>query len=252
MKPLKVLIVEDELVTAASIQHALEKEGHRVTDLAINQEQVAASLQRERPDVILMDIILENSDKNGIEIAAMIQREHAIPLIYLTAQSDSISTMAARSTRPAAYLLKPFRHRELAIQIELAYNNYLEALASQSTITDSESFFLPVEKGKGYLKIAKKEVQYIRADSSYVEIYLEGQDEKQVFSMNLGYLEQFFPTPQFYRLGRSLLINLQFVKQINRGELWVEGRSKPIEFPELHYGDLLKKFKVIKTPGKKP
>jgi DNA-binding LytR/AlgR family response regulator len=149
-------------------------------------------------------------------------------------------------------LLKPFRHRELAIQIELAYNNYLEAQTSQSTTMDSDSFFLPVEKGKGYLKIAKKEVQYIRADSSYVEVYMEAQEEKQVFSMNLGYLEQFFPKPQFYRLGRSLLINLQFVRQINRGELWIEGRDKPIDYPESLYSDFLKKFKVIKTPGKKP
>ncbi len=248
MKELRVLVVEDELVTATAIQEALEQAGHSVTALAVNQEQVFAALNQEIPDVILMDIVLENSDRNGIEIAAQIQHNFSLPLIYLTAQSDPTSTRAAQLTRPTAYLFKPFRHQELAVQVELAYMNYVEKKETRAKTDQPDYIMLPVEQGKAYVKIIKNEVQFLAAAKSYVLLYLLNEAQPKVFSMNLGYLEQYFPKPQFHRLGRSLLVNLNHVERIERGQLWVKERSEPLDYSETHYGDFIKNFNIIKTP----
>jgi DNA-binding LytR/AlgR family response regulator len=248
MKPLKILIVEDEFVTALAIQEALEREGHRITDQASNGKQVIASLNRELPDVVLMDIVLENSEMNGIEIATMIQSSYSLPLIYLTAQSDPMSTRTAQLTRPTAYLFKPFRHQELAVQVELAYMNYWERKEFRARTNHPDYIMLPVDQGKAYVKVTINEVQFLAAAKSYVLLYLLDEAQPKVFSMNLGYLEQYFPKPQFHRLGRSLLVNLTHVERIERGQLWVKGRSEPIDYPETHYGEFIKNFNIIKTP----
>lgn len=114
----KILIVEDESIVALDIKRALSKLGHEVTDMVTNYKDTLNSIDEQRPDIILMDIHLENS-QDGIETAHAIQERDTIPIIYLTAFSDERTIQRAIQTNPIGYLIKPFKREELKSTILL-------------------------------------------------------------------------------------------------------------------------------------
>ncbi|QHV95643.1 response regulator [Spirosoma endbachense] len=251
MKALRVLIIEDELVTAHDIKETLEKAGHAITDIARNLSTALTSVRFSPPDIILIDIRLDHSSEDGIDIAQRILSQQTIPIIYLTGYSEPPTIARAQQTRPAAYLLKPFRHKELAIQVELAYHNYQSSLVNSVDPYLSDNLYLPVDQGRGYVKIRKNDVLYLIADRVYVEVYLIGELKKRVFSMNLGYISQFFTSPNFYTLSRSLVVNLDYVERIDKGQFYVQGQNSPIPFPEANHKIFLQQFAIVKTPSKR-
>ncbi len=134
MKKAEILIVEDDLLTASVIQKYLTRYGYDVTAIAPNATETFKELEREKPDLILMDIFLRNSI-DGIEIAQQIKDKYDIPIIYLTADSSEETIARAKITEPFGYLVKPVDSKilitnvELTIQKQLSHNNkILEAL----------------------------------------------------------------------------------------------------------------------------
>ncbi len=118
MNKTKILIVEDEIIVALDIKNTIIKLGFQVTNTVTNNIDAINSVKEETPDIILMDINLENS-KSGIETAIDIQRIKDIPIIYLTAYSDDVTITKAIKTNPIGYLLKPFKREELKSTIML-------------------------------------------------------------------------------------------------------------------------------------
>ncbi|RYU97471.1 response regulator [Emticicia agri] len=246
MSVLKILIVEDEVMTGVDIKETLEKAGHTITAIARNSDEAIVSLKKQLPDMAIVDIILKDSVYDGIQTASELLKLHAMPIIYLTANSESQTFQRAKDTSPAAYLLKPFRHHELALQIELAYHNYKANSTANSNPIVAEAIFLPFDKG--LKKLIKQEVLYLKADGSYVKVYMISETNPYLFSMNLGHLAQYFSTPNFYRLSRSLLINLNCIERIERDYLYMRNQESPIQIPEGNKTDLMKKLAVIRTP----
>ncbi|GAB3990951.1 hypothetical protein GCM10028807_19470 [Spirosoma daeguense] len=244
MQPLNILIVEDDAIVAADIQETLEKFGHNVTDNARTFQEAITSARRLPPDLAIIDIRLKDSSADGIQTARELQNQRWIPIIYLTGHSEPTTVERAKETSPAAYLLKPFRQQELGIQVELAYYNFRmnEEQPSDPTVTDS--VFLPYNKG--YEKIAKNDVVYLRASGAYTHICLVGEEKPRLFTLNLGYLAQYFPNPNFYRISRSLLINLNHIVRLESTQLLLSNQVV-IPIPEGSRADLLKKLSVIRT-----
>ncbi|MCK5111151.1 MAG: response regulator [Arcobacteraceae bacterium] len=118
MNKIKILIVEDETIVALDIKSAIKRLGFEVTNIVANYDDAINSVKKNEPDVILMDINLRNS-KDGIETAYDIQKIKNIPIIYLTAYSDDDMINRAIATNPVAYLLKPFKIKELKSTIHL-------------------------------------------------------------------------------------------------------------------------------------
>ena len=248
MKSLKVLIVEDDLTMAESIQETLEEAGHEIVGQARNSREALNVVKHQMPDLALLDITLEGTADTGIMIAKQMIAISPMPVIYLTAHDDPGIVAQAQETRPAAYLLKPFRHKELAIQIELAYYNYKAQHATLVNPHTSPSLFLPVDQGKGYIKVNKKEVMYLMAAGSYVEVHTVRDSKPLIFSMNLGYLSQFFMIQGFHRLSRSLVVNLEYIERIEKGQLFMTNRDAAVPFPENQHRELLQRLAIVRTP----
>lgn len=104
MQKVKILIVEDEPIVALDIKNTLVKLGHIVTDTVTNHDDALSSIAVNEPDIIFMDIHLENS-KNGIETTQDIQKIKNIPVVYLTAFSDDATMQKAIDTNPVSYIL---------------------------------------------------------------------------------------------------------------------------------------------------
>ncbi len=105
--PAKILIVEDEGLTAMELQRKLKSAGYDVPTFAFSGKEAIKKAEELKPDLVLMDIFLKGKI-DGIDAAAQIKKDLGIPIIYLTAHGDSNTKERAKNTEPSAYLLKPF------------------------------------------------------------------------------------------------------------------------------------------------
>ncbi len=119
MSKVSILIVEDEAIVAEDLAGKLGRLGYEVAAIASEGDEAVALTCRLHPTLVLMDISL-GGPMDGIESARAIRCQHDVPVVYLTAHSDSATLARAKLTGPFGYILKPFDERDLATQIELA------------------------------------------------------------------------------------------------------------------------------------
>ena len=120
MEKKRIMVVEDEGITAMRIQKSLEKMGYIVTSTLFSGEEAVKKASEDKPNLVLMDIILEGK-MDGIEAAGHIHSRDNIPVVYLTALSDEEMMKRIKETRPFGYIVKPFDERELSIVVEIAF-----------------------------------------------------------------------------------------------------------------------------------
>lgn len=122
----KILIVEDELITAMDMKNRLEDFGYSVPFTVASGEEAIEKVEEICPDLVLMDVMLEG-DMDGIQAAEQIHARFDIPVVYLTAYADDNTLQRAKITEPFGYILKPFEEKELLTIIEIAlYKHKME------------------------------------------------------------------------------------------------------------------------------
>jgi CheY-like chemotaxis protein len=115
----KILIVEDEVITAKILENLLISLGYTVVARVKTGENAIKTAAKHHPDFILMDIVLEGT-MDGIDAAAEIRKRYGIPVIYLTAFSDDVTISRAKETDPYGYLVKPFVKETIHSTIQIA------------------------------------------------------------------------------------------------------------------------------------
>jgi len=118
METTKVMIVEDSTAVAKDLQLCLTDLGFSVTSIQVSGEEAVACVESECPDAILMDIQLRDT-MNGIEAAEIIYSRFEIPIVFLSAFSDSQLLEKAKKVGAFGYLVKPFEERELFATLEM-------------------------------------------------------------------------------------------------------------------------------------
>lgn len=144
----KILVVEDEVITARVISEELTALGYMVTDTVTSDEAALTSVSQNAPDLVLMDIILRGSPQDGIAIATILRKEFKIPVIYITAHTDEATLNRAKISEPFGFLVKPFDERDLRVVIEIAmYKHQIEGQLAKAkedaeAATRAKSMFL--------------------------------------------------------------------------------------------------------------
>jgi len=137
----RILVVEDETIVALDLQNSLKILGYNVIDVASTGLDAIAKAESERPDLVLMDIILKG-EMDGIHAAESIRSRLDVPIIFLTACADELTLNSAKVTEPFAYMIKPFEERELHSHIEIAlYKHNIEKRLRES----EERYFLATQ-----------------------------------------------------------------------------------------------------------
>jgi len=121
----KILIVEDDEVTAMHLKMALKKLEYEVVSIAENTIQARNKIKIYEPDAILLDISLQDST-DGIDLASYIRSKHSIPFIYLTSHASSEILDEAKVTEPYGYIVKPFDPKSLHTTIQMALYKFSE------------------------------------------------------------------------------------------------------------------------------
>jgi two-component system, OmpR family, alkaline phosphatase synthesis response regulator PhoP len=114
----KILVIEDERDILDLVRHYLEKEGFRTRTAADGVTGLAAARQ-ERPDLIVLDLMLPNMD--GLELCKKLQADPATaltPVIMLTAKADETDRIVGLELGADDYLTKPFSPKELVARVK--------------------------------------------------------------------------------------------------------------------------------------
>jgi CheY-like chemotaxis protein len=119
----RILIVEDEHIVAMGIKRMLKGLGYTVTGVASSGEDAINKTESTFPDLVLMDIMLKG-ELDGVEAAKEIKERFDVPVVYLTAYSDSSILERVKITGPFGYIVKPFDEKDLHSNIEIALHRY--------------------------------------------------------------------------------------------------------------------------------
>lgn len=115
----RVLVVEDERIVAEDISQCLEEQGYEVVGLAHDSDQALRMAEASRPDLVLMDIVIQG-DLDGIDTAHLLKERFGLSVVYLTAYSQEKVVARAKATDPLGYVVKPFEEATLLSTVEIA------------------------------------------------------------------------------------------------------------------------------------
>ncbi|MBB5632625.1 two-component system response regulator MtrA [Cryobacterium mesophilum] len=110
----RILVVDDDTALAEMIGIVLRTEGFEPVFCADGTDALAV-FQSSRPDLVLLDLMLPG--KNGIEVCAEIRTESGVPIIMLTAKSDTTDVVRGLESGADDYVVKPFNPKELVARI---------------------------------------------------------------------------------------------------------------------------------------
>ena len=240
MRTIKVLIVEDEMIVAKDISYYLEELGCEVCGLLMEGEQVLPFLEKEVPDIILMDIMLKGK-LDGVSTVHLLRKHYTIPIIYLTANTDDQSFEMAKATKPFAFIEKPFKKKILKRTFELL----IEQISNESE-SDTDAFILKDrvfvrENNNTMVKINLEDILYIEADRAYCQIATS--EKTYLITSSLGNLEPKLSSPFLMRVHRSYLVNLQQIDRIEENSITIG--SKNITVSRSYWKDFLNRVKII-------
>jgi CheY-like chemotaxis protein len=111
-RSLRILVVEDEFFISLDTKALLHSLGHSVVAIAVSADEAVRVAEKERPDVVLMDIRLIGA-RDGIDAAGEIHRRFAIPSIFVTANTDAATRGRAQALAPIGFLEKPLTEPRL-------------------------------------------------------------------------------------------------------------------------------------------
>ena len=173
------MIVEDEHIIAMSIESTLEDYKYEIAGTFHNAEDALLEIEQNKPDLILMDIILEG-EMLGTEAAAIIREKYNLPVIFLTSHADEETMSKAKASGPFGYILKPYEDVELQAAIEVALLKHHKQQELQEINSRYISLFddSPIALAEENLSELKKFIDQIRSKHSLrLEVLFRDNDD---------------------------------------------------------------------------
>lgn len=152
MPSLRILIADDESIRLLSLRAQLAALGHQVVAEAVTGAEAVTLARSTQPDLAILDIKMPIMD--GIEAAEQITQFRPIPIILLTAYSESQLVERAAQAHISAYLMKPVAVEDLLPAITLALTRFREFQAMRQEVADLREALEArkvIEKAKGIL-----------------------------------------------------------------------------------------------------
>jgi DNA-binding NarL/FixJ family response regulator len=119
----RILIVEDQMISARGIERTLKRFGFQVIGIAVDEESALKLVSEDEPDLAIVDIKLKGR-KDGIEIAHQIQSQFDVPAVILTAYTDDATIERVYHLGAYGFLVKPYRDKKLIEAVEFALKKH--------------------------------------------------------------------------------------------------------------------------------
>jgi two-component system response regulator MtrA len=128
-----VLVVDDDAALAEMLSIVLRNEGFD-SRLCWSGDRALAEFRDYRPDVVLLDLMLPGKD--GIDVCREIRAESGVPIVMLTAKSDTVDIVVGLESGADDYVVKPFKPKELVARIRARVRRFEEPGPESLTIGD--------------------------------------------------------------------------------------------------------------------
>lgn len=247
MEKINILITEDEPIIAADLSDRLEQAGYNVLACLSSGEETLEFLEKEIPDLLLMDVRLEG-ELDGIETVERIRKKHKLPLIYLTSNTDPLTFARAKATKPHAFIGKPFRGRDLQHSIELALHNFAAESKPATVQPDKEdnSYVLSdrifIKEKNRLIRLLFTDIQWIQADGYYCKIHTS--KKSYLMTMTLKKLTEANVLPDWLvRVHRSYLVNTRHIESMS--DIFLRIGSNKIPLGNSYRDNLKRHLRIV-------
>jgi two-component system LytT family response regulator len=208
MKPLKAIIIEDNVFMASVLQDMLHqyKSEISVLDVVHNGIDSINKIKSLKPDVVFLDI--ELPDMTGFELLQQLD-----DISFKTIFTTSHSHYAIKAFRFNAldYLIKPINENELEESIKKLHKTTDNSIDIKNALSNLQP--QPIENQKlvlstqnGTLRLPLKQITHIEGERNYSYIYLSNGG-RELSSKNLAYFDDILTDKNFFRSHRSHLVN---------------------------------------------
>ena len=134
MRPLRIVIADNESIIRMDLKEMLEEAGHTVVGEAVNGQKAVELAKKYRPDLVIMDVKMPNMD--GITAAKLISTDKLAPVLLLTAFSQKEIVEKAKESGVLAYLVKPVKEANLFPAIGIALSRFGEMKELEKELED--------------------------------------------------------------------------------------------------------------------
>ena len=244
--PLRILIVEDDMIIGAKISLLLSNLGYEVTGIIPRGEEAVLHVSENQPDIVLLDVNLKGT-LDGIETAKTMKKIVDIPIIYVTANADETTFIRAKETRPHAFISKPIKNIDLQRAIELT----ISRIAEQNTPLPEQDrspempFILSdrifVKHKEKMVKIIIEDILYIEAERNYCRIF--SKNKEYLLSTTLKIMEEKLPSRNFVRVHRSFVVNVTQIDEVAENHVIINQKAIPLS--NTLREDLLRRIQTI-------
>ena len=131
----RVLVVDDDPALAEMLTIVLRTEGFE-SRVCSSGDKALAAFREFRPDVVLLDLMLPGKD--GIDVCKEIRADSGVPIVMLTAKSDTVDIVLGLESGADDYVVKPFKPKELVARIRARVRKYDGAAPEVLQIGDLE------------------------------------------------------------------------------------------------------------------
>jgi two-component system alkaline phosphatase synthesis response regulator PhoP len=165
----RVLVVEDEKDLQKLLKYNLEKEGYQVLTASDGEAGLAAA-RREKPDLLILDIMLPKLD--GMAVCRTLRQESQLPIVMLTAKKEEIDRVLGLELGADDYVTKPFSVRELLARVKTILRR------SQATAPESGAHRfgdLQIDTERFTVSIKNKAVTLSSKEFAFLKILIEAR-----------------------------------------------------------------------------
>lgn len=217
---IRALIVDDELLARERlVQFCAEETDLEIVGQCANGTEAIAAIRAQSPDLVFLDV--QMPEKDGFGVLAEVAPEKMPAVIFVTAYDQF--ALKAFEVHAVDYLLKPFDHERFRKALERAREQIrrprsgdlsyqLHALLASLQPGALPLNRLAVKSSSGVVFVRTDELDWIQAADNYVELHA-GPNSYQ-HRETLTALEERLPSARFLRISRSLIVNLERIKEL--------------------------------------
>jgi two-component system LytT family response regulator len=239
---LSALIIDDEENARILLKELLE-ETLLFTDLRMVQsvDNAYSELNRFEPDIIFLDIKMPGKD--GFSFIHNLPEKYRINKIVFVTAYDQFAIQAIKN-QAFDYLLKPVNRRELKECVLRFIESKNEVLNAEKSLRIAKSperlTRIRVNTRTGTLFINPADILFCKAEGNYTTV-CTGK-KHHLCSLNLGKVAELLPINGFLRVGRSYIVNFEYITMLDRKESSIllvrDGESVTVKIPRQHLKDL--------------
>ncbi len=214
---INAIIVDDDAIAGNLLERQLKMiSGVGLIEKYASVCEALPNILVFQPDVVFLDI--EMPERNGFELINELRNLSVETNIVVTSGYEKHAIQALR-TNITDFLVKPIQTMELSSALNKVLARKLNNDFSPGKKT-ADGYSIETKRLRfftrnGFILVDPANIVYVLADCNYSELYLSS-GKKEIITLNIGNIEKLLPGNLFFRISRSILVNLKFLTKVDR------------------------------------